>query len=107
MNTNTMSKKIEDLTLSEVMNVLAYWSNVLLLCEDLKKKPIFQISRNSETGEVLIYKYDYTDYAAYFDFSELSIMIYNPLDYIDSLKIADYGKTWAFTEEELENANNA
>ena len=70
------------------------------ICKTIKKQPFYTKTAFTKT----ISKEDYTKYDSFYSFPKHSIEIY---DYeneqrIDSLRMEEYGVTWALKKEELE-----
>lgn len=67
------------------------------VCEKLVSQPIYE--KYVDTHE--IHKEDYTECRALYSFERNRIELYR-WDFVNYFELDQYGKTWAFTKEELE-----
>lgn len=67
------------------------------LCEKVVNQPIYE--KYADTHE--IHKEDYTECRALYSFEYNRIELYLR-DFVNYFELDQYGKTWAFTKEELE-----
>lgn len=76
---------------------LSKYEDIEEVCEKLVSQPIYEKYYN--TNE--IHKEDYTDCRALYSFENNRIVLYR-YNLVYYLELDQYGKTWAFTKEELE-----
>ena len=76
---------------------LAAYEDIEEFCEKVASQPIYE--KYEDTGK--IHKEDYTECRALFSFEYNRIELYM-LDFVNYLELSEYGITWAFTKEELE-----
>ena len=81
----------------EALDKLGKLEDAEELCEKIVSQPIYE--KYVDNGE--IHKEYYTEYQALYNFKERSIELYG-YEFIDKFELDKYGKTWAFTKEELE-----
>lgn len=84
-----------DLT-SRSINKLGRLEDIEEVCEKLVSQPIYE--KYADTHE--IHKEDYTECRALYSFEFNRIELYL-WDFLMAFELDQYGKTWAFTKEEL------
>ena len=79
-----------------LVQVLGQYEDIEELCEKIASQPIYK--KYIDDGE--IHEEDYIGEYVLYDFETRRIYIYG-YEFVDRLALADYGKTWALTKEEL------
>ena len=89
-----------DIDLKELMDKLGEYEDIEELCQRVRKDGVYIIDKVNEE----IFKMEYTLYDVVYNFQIKCIEIYNifgGIYHFHALAIDEYGKTWAFTKEEL------
>lgn len=88
---------LNDSYTTQLFDKLHQLEDIEELCEKVVNQPIYEKYYN--TNE--IHKEDYTDCRALYSFENNRIVLYR-YNLVYYLELDQYGKTWAFTKEELE-----